>query len=145
MDVAGLVPLPDGARAPAAARALVRERLGLWGLGHLLDPMLLLVSELVTNGVVHTSGPVSIGLDREGTGVLVRVVDTSQVLPVRRRRSMSATTGRGVALLEDLADDWGVHRLEAGKLVWFCLAASATSAWESLGAAVPPLEPGSGL
>jgi hypothetical protein len=96
----------------------------------------------VTNGVVHTSGPVSIGLDRRGAGVLVRVVDTSRVLPVRRRRSMSATTGRGVALLEDLADDWGVHTSEAGKVIWFCLESSATGAWESLGAAGQPLEPG---
>lgn len=142
MDLVGLEPLPDGAQAPSAARALVRRRLGAWGLADLLDPVVLLVSELVTNGVVHTGGPVLLGVDRQGDGVLVRVLDPSPVLPVRRRQSTSATTGRGVAMLEDLADEWGVHRFEHGKLLWFCLTGSGAGAWTSFDVEAALAEPG---
>jgi hypothetical protein len=133
VDTDGTVPLPRGAAAPGAGRALVRQRLTGWGLDGLVDPVLLLVSEAVTNAVLHTSGPVSLGVDRHGSGVRVRVVDSSAVLPARRRPSTTATTGRGVALLDDLSDEWGVHRLEVGKVVWFLVRRPA-GAWESFDA-----------
>jgi anti-sigma regulatory factor (Ser/Thr protein kinase) len=129
VDTSGTVPLPYGAAAPGAGRRLVRERLAGWGLDALVDPVLLLVSEAVTNAVLHTSGPVALGVDRRGSGVLVRVVDASAVLPARRRPSATATTGRGVALLDDLSDEWGAHRLEVGKVVWF-LVTRADGAWD---------------
>jgi anti-sigma regulatory factor (Ser/Thr protein kinase) len=130
VDTSGTVPLPYGAAAPGAGRRLVRERLAGWGLDALVDPLLLLVSEAVTNAVLHTSGPVALGVDRRGSGVLVRVVDASAVLPARRRPSTTATTGRGVAMLDDLSDEWGVHRLEVGKVVWF-LVRRPGSAWDA--------------
>jgi anti-sigma regulatory factor (Ser/Thr protein kinase) len=133
VDVTGTVQLPRGAAAPRAGRALVRQRLTGWGLDGLVDPVQLLVSEAVTNAVLHTSGPVSLGVDRQESGVLVRVVDSSSVLPVRRRPSTTATTGRGVALMDDLSEQWGVHRLEVGKVVWF-LVTRPGGAWDSFDA-----------
>ena len=56
---------------------------------------------------------------REGDGVRITIVDSSPVLPTQRRQSMTATTGRGCRLLEDLSDDWGTERRGAGKAVWF--------------------------
>lgn len=129
MDLAGLVVLPDGPTAPAVARRMVRECLDGWGVEDVLDPVLLLVSELVTNAVLHATGPVRLGVARNGAGVRVQVADASPVLPVRRRSSASATTGRGIALLDDLADAWGVDRPGTGKVLWFTLSATS-SAWD---------------
>lgn len=103
---ASVVPLPADARVAGPARRLVRAQLLDWRLEDLLNAVVLLTSELVTNVLVHTGGVPSLGIDRAGAGVRVTVCDASPVLPVQRRRSASATTGRGVQLLEDLADKW---------------------------------------
>lgn len=105
--------------AAAAARALVRQRLRDWDLEHLQDAAVLLTSELVTNVLLHTTGLPTLAVDRIPHGVRVSVADTSPVLPAPRRHSTEATTGRGVHLLEQLADDWGCQRRPGGKAVWF--------------------------
>ncbi len=113
--------LPAGPQAARLARARVGRLLADWGLTRLCDTALLLTSELVTNVVLHTDGAPSLTVVRSGGGVRVTVSDGSPVQPVRRRHSSSATTGRGVALLDDLADEWGVDRHPdgPGKAVWF--------------------------
>ena len=49
----------------------------------------------------------------------VTVVDESPVPPWRRWHTATATTGRGVQMLQDLADDWGWNLVDGGKAVWF--------------------------
>lgn len=119
LDVDGLVPLPPDGRAAGVARSVVRERLRAWHQEGLLDAVELLTSELVTNVLVHTLSAPALGVVRSGSGVRVTVVDDSPVAPVRRRHSTAATTGRGVQLLEDLADEWGWQARAGGKAVWF--------------------------
>lgn len=113
------VDLPAETRSAGRARAHVRETLTAWGLDAFTDTVVLLVSELVTNALLHASSGCDLRLEREGTGVRVTVSDRSPVLPSQRRRSSSATTGRGCQLLEDLADSWGAEPRDGGKDVWF--------------------------
>ncbi len=114
-------PLLLAPQLDAAARARTYVRTGLlgWGFEELLDPVLLLTSEIVSNALLHAGTRMQVLVHRDGPGVRVEVVDGSPVPPVRRRRSSSATTGRGVQLLDSLADEWGWTPEAEGKLVWF--------------------------
>lgn len=105
--------------AAAIARRHVRRLLASWGLDDLLDPVLLLTSELVTNALLHSGTTLAVRAERHGPGIRVSVEDGSAVPPVRRRHSTTASTGRGVQLLEAVADDWGWSSTERGKVVWF--------------------------
>jgi anti-sigma regulatory factor (Ser/Thr protein kinase) len=116
-----LVSLPAGGRAAGVARGVVRRQLESWGLDDLLDTAVLLTSEVVTNVIVHTASAPALGLARDGAGVRVTVVDGSPVPPRRRWHSPTATTGRGMQLLQDLADEWGWDPVGDGKAVWFLL------------------------
>lgn len=103
----------------AVARRHVRSRLLAWGLDDLVDPVLLLTSEVVTNALLHSGTGLALTVARDGVGVRVEVADGSGVPPVQRDHSTSASTGRGVQLLEAIADDWGWTATSTGKLVWF--------------------------
>ena len=128
--VAQLV-LPADPSAPAAARRLVRSALREWGHDGLLDTVLLLTSELVTNALLHARSVPRLTVARTADGVVVTVEDGSPAGPSRRRHGSQATTGRGVALLEDLADEWGWEQRPAGKAVWF-RASAGRDRWASV-------------
>lgn len=87
-----------------------------------VDTVVLLVSELVTNAVVHTGRPavLRLGLLPAGTGAALRVevADASALPPFRRRARWDETSGRGLELVELLADRWGWRREGAGKSIW---------------------------
>lgn len=84
---------------------------------------MLLVSEVVTNSVVHGGPPIVLAVDCEHTtGLKVRVRDGSHELPKPRDAGVWAGGGRGLGLLERLSDDWGVDPDPGdGKEVWFVL------------------------
>lgn len=105
--------------AAGRARHHVRARLLDWQLDELVDPVLLLTSEVVTNALLHTGTRLTVLVERSGTGVQVGVEDGSAVPPVQRRHSTTASTGRGVQLLEAIAETWGWQPTADGKLVWF--------------------------
>jgi anti-sigma regulatory factor (Ser/Thr protein kinase) len=105
--------------APRRARRFVAGELERLGRADLSDALLLLTSELVTNAVLHARGSLCVQVAPTPAGVRVQVEDGSPVAPVRRHSSSFATTGRGVALLDELADRWGWHRTPDGKAVWF--------------------------
>jgi anti-sigma regulatory factor (Ser/Thr protein kinase) len=91
--------------------------------GHVLEDAVLLVSEVVTNSVVHGGPPIVLAVDCEHTtGLKVRVRDGSHELPKPRDAGVWAGGGRGLGLLERLSDDWGVDPDPGdGKEVWFVL------------------------
>ena len=111
--------LEPGLDAPAAARQHVGSRLLAWGLDDLVDPVLLLTSEVVTNALLHTRGPLVLTVQRDGAGVRIEVADGTAVPPVQRRPSAGAATGRGLQLLQAVADEWGWTPTDTGKRVWF--------------------------
>jgi anti-sigma regulatory factor (Ser/Thr protein kinase) len=116
-----LVALPADGRAAGLARRFVRTQLLEWDLDDLLDTAVLLTSEVVTNVIVHTASSPSLRLTRDGERIRVTVVDGSPVPPRRRWHTATATTGRGLQMLQDLADDWGWNPSGDGKAVWFTL------------------------
>ena len=119
------VDLPDDESAPSLARARTRSALGAWRLPGLLDPLLLVVSELVTNAVRHGSAPVRMLLRRTGRGVRVEVHDESSGSAPAGASELSdldAESGRGLYLVDAVSSDAGVQQIpDDGKVVWATL------------------------
>ena len=111
-----LKPVPASA---ANARQFLDDTLRGWGCPALADAGRLLVSELVTNAVLHARTDITVVLRASRKGVRVEVHDGSPVAPVVRHYEDEAMTGRGLSLVDDLAARWGVDRDNGGKAVWF--------------------------
>jgi two-component sensor histidine kinase len=80
----------------------------------------LLVSELGSNAVRHAGTGFLVVVGRRGPGVLVEVSDDGPGIPSMQDRDTSKSSGRGLQLVHDLAEDWGVRRGQHGrKTVWF--------------------------
>lgn len=86
--------------------------------------VLLLVSELATNAVRHAGTPFEITVDIRETRVHVAVIDHDVSHPPRvRHPGADETSGRGLLIVEDLAEGWGTEdRGDGSKSVWFTLA-----------------------
>ncbi len=112
--------LPREPGSAATARRLVRVALCAWGLEELADDAALIVSELVANAVQHARrDSIRITIERpEAHRVRVAVVDSSRRHPVLRDAGPENESGRGLALVEELAADWGTDPLPWGKQVW---------------------------
>ena len=113
---------PDGA-SPARARSLLRSTLTAADLEHLVDDALLLTTELVTNAVVHAGTALQLRIEIDEDGLRVEVVDASPgSSPVVREAPDAAREGgRGMFLLDALAEEWGTTHTRTGKSVWFRL------------------------
>jgi anti-sigma regulatory factor (Ser/Thr protein kinase) len=103
----------------AAARRFTVEVLLQWEAADLVDTATLLVSELVTNAVLHARSASELVLRRSGDRLRFEISDTSAAAPTRRSYSADAGTGRGMMLVEALAVRWGSERDGEGKRVWF--------------------------
>jgi anti-sigma regulatory factor (Ser/Thr protein kinase) len=117
--------LPADTVSPRTARERVRGWLGTWGDGDSRDTVVLLVSELVTNSIVHARTALTVRLETAGRAVTVEVDDGNTESPARRTPRANHPGGRGLVLLDELADRWGVRERPDGKTVWFELAAPA--------------------
>lgn len=84
------------------------------------EDVMLLVSELVTNAVVHAGTAVHVSACAEVGRILVAVGDDDpHHAPRRSERGAMATSGRGMRLVELLASSWGVEMRDSSKSVWF--------------------------
>jgi anti-sigma regulatory factor (Ser/Thr protein kinase) len=120
-----LAPDPESVRA---ARRYVTDRLTCWGLEPLVDTAALLVSEVVTNAVLHARSAVRLAVTRSrDDAVTIAVSDLSRRLPRQRRYAEDASTGRGMRLLNQLAEDWQVTVTSTGKTVSFTVMAAAAA------------------
>jgi anti-sigma regulatory factor (Ser/Thr protein kinase) len=84
--------------------------------------VVLLVSELATNAVLHARTPFGLTITVDGSNVRVAVVDGSHHAPVLKNFGPEAVTGRGMRLVDTLSQRWGTEPREDGKAVWFELA-----------------------
>ena len=109
-----------------AARRLVRDLATLAGRTDLVDDAVLLVSEVVTNALIHAGSPIRVRGQVGRRGIRVEVSDASPHHPALRDYANTAGTGRGLGLLVELVDDWGVAPDEVGKTVWFEVGAERT-------------------
>jgi two-component sensor histidine kinase len=117
----------DPAAARAGRRHLEAACRALDTSPDVLDIARLLVSELVTNAVLHArSGPrLSVEVGTCG-GLYVGVADDDSRHPVVRDEDGDSLGGRGLRLLESLASRWGVRPDPPGKVVWLELDGDAT-------------------
>ncbi|MGW1183277.1 ATP-binding protein [Streptomyces drozdowiczii] len=118
--------------AVRTARHAVHDALRDWGLDSAVgDEAVLLVSELVTNSMRYTPGPIGVRLLRphpngDGSsarpGLLVEVSDPVPDAPTERAAGPDDESGRGLQLVACAARRWGTRRGKSGKTVWFELA-----------------------
>ncbi|WP_082526930.1 SpoIIE family protein phosphatase [Kitasatospora sp. MBT63] len=110
---------PASAATVPEGRAFLTKALLSWGLDDLVDNARLLVSEVLTNAVRHGRGPVRLQIRRTTREVTVEVVDDCPTLPQPRMAADDEESGRGLLLVDSLADDWGVRPTDEGKTTWF--------------------------
>jgi anti-sigma regulatory factor (Ser/Thr protein kinase) len=107
----------------AGARQQVRELLHDWSCPDQVDSAVLLVSEMLTNVLVHTDTDALLVVEMTGESgkrrMRIEVTDASDDLPHKRRPGELASSGRGLVLMDVLADAWGVDPRGDGKSIWF--------------------------
>ncbi|MFJ6650989.1 ATP-binding protein [Streptomyces sp. NPDC091290] len=116
----------DTATARELRRRLTQALLE-WGARDVADVAELLAAELLANAVQHAlhtdSGCARVTLvaRQDRCGLRVEVADPDPSIPVMRHATADDEGGRGLALVEALADRWGVTERPTGKTVWFSL------------------------
>lgn len=106
-------------RSSSHARRFVSAALERWDCEDALDTVQLLVTELVTNAVVHAGAKPSVAVILLPHALRVEVGDSDPSGPVAREASDEAESGRGLLLLDQMATRWGVETAADGKTVWF--------------------------
>jgi anti-sigma regulatory factor (Ser/Thr protein kinase) len=117
--------------APHDVRTFVSDTVRGWGFADLADAAELLVSEVVTNVVLHahTSGEATVAALPSGVRVSVR--DGDPTLPEERNPTASTPDGRGLDIVGMMARRWGVDRAgPTDKVVWFELDDDSSVLWD---------------
>ncbi|WP_406200748.1 ATP-binding protein [Kitasatospora sp. NBC_01560] len=100
-----------------ALRRLLRDTLRTLGLD--ADAPCLILSELVTNALLHGDGPPTVVLELRCGRLYIAVSDASCAPVVRPAPDGARTSGRGLDLVDALADEWGMEFIGSyGKAVW---------------------------
>ncbi|WP_133913222.1 PAS domain S-box protein [Streptomyces sp. NBC_00582] len=113
--------LPADPASVPQGRAFLRRTLTSWNCAARADDALLLLSETLTNAVLHADGPIGLHLHRTATDLTVEVSDRSPQLPQPRLATEEEESGRGLILVRALAAGWGVRPTDEGKTTWFTL------------------------
>ncbi|SFB73843.1 PAS fold-containing protein [Nocardioides terrae] len=113
------VSLEEEPASVARARRAVAAQLQRWQLPQrIVADLELITSELVTNSVRHARGPYELRLRHVPHEVLIEVVDATPLRPRRRRVDRDSESGRGLTIVEAVADRWGSRSTSEGKVVW---------------------------
>ena len=104
--------------AVSAARCFVADTLHSWGLDLLVGDGTTVVSELVTNAIMHAESDFAVSLSSHGDAVRLSVRDHSPVVPVMRTPLPTAISGRGLRMVTALSRHWGTDLVGDGKVVW---------------------------
>lgn len=114
--------LPAHPASTRAARAFVAEHLRSWDLDDAIDDSTLLVSELVTNAILHARSPVDLVVRKVRSAVRVEVFDDRNGVPQPVHPDHEDDAGRGLGLVQAVATRWGVDDVDQGKTTWFEIA-----------------------
>lgn len=116
--------LPSMAPSAARARRFVARALDRWDCPNdLMERVMLLTSELVTNAYRHTGSETSLSVRCDDDHVRVEVCDAGRGGVELRPLDTNRTDGRGLHIVDALADRWGHRSDRSGTVVWFELVA----------------------
>ena len=89
----------------------------------LLDAVELMVSELASNCVLHAGAEFEVCIVRAARMLRVEVTDAGRGFPVLRQPDAADLRGRGLVIVKELADEWGIvpRAGQSGKMVWFAM------------------------
>jgi anti-sigma regulatory factor (Ser/Thr protein kinase) len=114
------------------ARRILRHMLHEWQMESMADPAALLVSELVTNAVEASAGDagrdhgqlpmIGLAIRLTAASLVLEVWDASPLRPMPQKPDTASDRGRGLLLIDALADSWGHRAAGGGKIVWCELA-----------------------
>ena len=120
------------------ARRVLRHVLHEWQMESIEDPAALLVSELVTNAVEARGGRIrrdhgqlpmiGLAIRLTAASLVLEVWDASPLRPVPHKADTASDHGRGLLLIDALADSWGHRAADGGKIVWCELATPPATA-----------------
>ena len=119
-----IIHLPAEKASASAARRFVGEVCSRWGCEHSLDEVLVVVSELVTNAVVHARSACDVRLSRKNGTVRIEVRDQGAGSPDPHLPAEEDEHGRGLFLISAMSRAWGVEPSDSGvgKSIWAELA-----------------------
>jgi len=111
---------PRTARSAGPSRRAASTVLTAWALPDLVDDARLILDELVANAADHAQGTsIRVTITRTARGrVRLAVIDMDRKRPVLRTVTANDEGGRGLRLVDELSDRWGVDPLPWGKRVW---------------------------
>jgi anti-sigma regulatory factor (Ser/Thr protein kinase) len=127
--------LPGQQQSAGRARHFTQSTLERWGLGPAVEDCAVIVSELLSNAIRYglagstrqSALPLRLALLRRGSNVLCAISDPNSQPPVMREPDWLAESGRGLHIVDSLADSWGWTRPadRSGKTVWASVSVSA--------------------
>ncbi|ARF58644.1 SpoIIE family protein phosphatase [Streptomyces gilvosporeus] len=112
---------PADPDALSAARHMIRAAVRAWGARERSEEIELVADELITNALLHTDGEAIVNIRMPHSAMRrlrLEVEDHSSSLPRRREPGEAGVSGRGLLLVDRLADVWGVEPRGTGKCVW---------------------------
>lgn len=117
------VDLPPTSFSVTVARRFTGDLLRAWRAPHDAADVALLVTELVTNVVDHVGGDATLTLELAlgGDSLTIAVADGSAVRPVVRELDSDDPRGRGMRMIQEIADSWGIEDHHGGKRVWLTM------------------------
>jgi anti-sigma regulatory factor (Ser/Thr protein kinase) len=118
--------LPTAPESARAARRFAHAALTEWRLTALVDDVDLVISELITNALLHAradrraaeGATIRLDLEYDGDGLYCRVTDNSALPPTPEDAGDTAESGRGLLLVQALSAAWGWKPEGPGKVVW---------------------------
>lgn len=112
-------PLNEDLGAVSAARRAVAAQARAWEVPEReVADLVLVTSELVTNSLRHARGPYELRVRRVQRELVVEISDATALRPRRRSVDGDSESGRGLAIVEAVADRWGTRTTDDGKVVW---------------------------
>lgn len=126
--------LPPSTESVPVARQFAREQLRHSQSD--VETVVLLVSEVVTNAVLHARSEVVLLIQQRQDVTRIEVSDASPVPPRLHNFTAESATGRGLRLLDQLALRWGADSSGTGKVVWFEVGSASDTSWEAYGEAL---------
>jgi len=109
--------LPPEPASAGAARRFVTNALSSCDID--IGLVSLLVSELVSNVVLHAHTRLEVTVYRRDGHIRVTVTDESPVIPAMKQYAPDSVTGRGLTMVDSVAERWGIDENASGKAVWF--------------------------